>query len=175
MTIGSIIDEGGGVYRVPLTSGVGEGLDIIEVVADDSIRPVTLMPRPSICHGDLGGDCNGNGVRDECDIARTVSSDENANGIPDECEAFFRGDCNSDGMFQISDAVFGLGILFPPGYSPRCEDACDANDDGVFDVADPVYVLDVLFNMGSPPPLPFPGCGLDPTSDSLSCDPLVCG
>jgi hypothetical protein len=32
------------------------------------------------------GDCNANGVPDECDIATNTSLDINANGIPDECE-----------------------------------------------------------------------------------------
>ncbi len=36
-----------------------------------------------------GGDCNGNGVLDSCDIASGESSDNNGNGIPDECEGFF--------------------------------------------------------------------------------------
>ncbi len=174
MTIGSVIDEGGGFYRIPLTSGVGDGLDVIEIVVDDGIRTVTLIPRPSICHGDLGDDCNGNGIRDDCDIVQTVSCDDNNNGVPDECEAFFRGDCNHDGSFQISDAIFGLGVLFPPNYTPVCEDACDANNDGAFDLADPIYILDTLFGMGPPPPAPFPGCGIDHNIDPLLCEPLSC-
>ncbi|MCP4249195.1 MAG: exo-alpha-sialidase, partial [bacterium] len=33
-----------------------------------------------------GGDCNHNGISDECDIASGTSEDCNANTIPDECE-----------------------------------------------------------------------------------------
>jgi len=32
------------------------------------------------------GDCNDNGVPDDCDIASGTSLDLNGNGIPDECE-----------------------------------------------------------------------------------------
>ncbi len=34
----------------------------------------------------LSGDCNGNGVPDDCDIADGTSLDRNGNGVPDECE-----------------------------------------------------------------------------------------
>ncbi len=33
-----------------------------------------------------GGDCNGNGVPDDCDIASGFSQDCNANAVPDECD-----------------------------------------------------------------------------------------
>ncbi len=82
-----------------------------------------------------------------------------------------RGDCNSDGSFDISDPVFLLGQLFIFG-SPatECRDACDANDDGGNDISDSVYMLGALFVSGSPQPeAPFPDCGADPTVDTLDC------
>ena len=82
---------------------------------------------------------------------------------------FDRGDCNADGTFDISDAIFGLGVLFSMGGPPACEDSCDANDDGMFDIADMINVLDNLFSMGPNPPAPFGFCGADPTSDPLGC------
>lgn len=84
-----------------------------------------------------------------------------------------RGDCNADGLFNIADAVFVLGFLFPTGGAPTlsCEDACDANDDGSLNIADAVAALGTLFPTGPPIalPAPFPGCGDDPTTDSLGC------
>ena len=90
-------------------------------------------------------------------------------------EVFVRGDCNGDGAFNIADAVFLLGALFPgpggPASVPECDDACDANDDGGLNIADAVAMLDALF--GSPPtPIPQPTgtCGDDSsTPDALSC------
>ncbi len=82
---------------------------------------------------------------------------------------FDRGDCNSDGSFDISDGIAALTALFGSGLVV-CADACDANDDGMFDISDPVYVLSTLFVPGSPLPLPPHGsCGTDPSADSLDC------
>ncbi|MHC5113329.1 MAG: right-handed parallel beta-helix repeat-containing protein [Planctomycetota bacterium] len=39
-------------------------------------------------------DCNGNGVADECDISEGTSPDCNDNGVPDECDP----DCNDNGV-----------------------------------------------------------------------------
>ncbi len=83
---------------------------------------------------------------------------------------FKRGDANSDGFIDLSDAVTVLAYLFagmtPP---PLCMDACDANDDGGVNIADAVGILSYLFGGAAPPPVPFPGCGTDPTPDSLDC------
>ncbi len=51
------------------------------------IAPVGLIPatiRVVLCGG---GDCQGNGVPDECDLVDGTSVDCNANGVPDECDA----------------------------------------------------------------------------------------
>ncbi|MCK4659135.1 MAG: hypothetical protein KAV82_06395, partial [Phycisphaerae bacterium] len=45
----------------------------------------------------FGGDCNGNGIPDECDVAAGTSPDCNSTGIPDECE-LEGNDCNSSGV-----------------------------------------------------------------------------
>ncbi|MEM7164209.1 MAG: hypothetical protein AAF581_02025 [Planctomycetota bacterium] len=86
---------------------------------------------------------------------------------------FTRGDCNSDAIFNIADAVFLLAFLFPQGALPTldCMDACDANDDASLNVADAIAILSTLFAQGPPPvlPAPFPGCGPDPTADALDC------
>ncbi|MFN0058061.1 MAG: hypothetical protein ACKVX7_06355 [Planctomycetota bacterium] len=85
---------------------------------------------------------------------------------------FRRADSNSDGGFDISDAIFSLSALFVAG-APMvaCADAADSNDDGLFDIADAIHMLAALFVSGSPAPAP-PGpmvCGPDPTTDSLLC------
>ena len=84
-------------------------------------------------------------------------------------EEFQRGDCNQDGVVDISDPVAVLSALFSGTPSPTCEDACDHNDDGSNDISDAVYLLDALFGGGAATPGPSLMCGADPTGDSLSC------
>lgn len=80
-----------------------------------------------------------------------------------------RGDCNADSGIDIADAVTALDILFMGGASPACTDSCDTNDDGQLNIADPIALLTWLFGSGTPLPAPHPGCGQDPTVDSLDC------
>ena len=85
---------------------------------------------------------------------------------------FVRGDCNTDGVHDLSDAISVLIVLFPTPVPPTmdCEDACDGNDDGAIDLADVIGVLSWIFE--SPAiPLPAPtNCGPDPTTaESLEC------
>lgn len=82
---------------------------------------------------------------------------------------FIRGDGNIDGSVDIGDAIFGLNYLFG-GLESLCGDALDTNDDGNIDIGDPIAVLGLLFSGATPPPAPFPGCGQDPTEDSLNCE-----
>ena len=82
---------------------------------------------------------------------------------------FTRGDGNIDGSVDIGDAIFGLNYLFG-GLASLCEDSLDTNDDGSIDIGDPIALLGLLFSGAAPPPAPFPGCGQDPTADSLNCD-----
>ncbi|MCA8959332.1 MAG: PQQ-binding-like beta-propeller repeat protein [Planctomycetes bacterium] len=85
---------------------------------------------------------------------------------------FERGDCNTDGLFDISDAVRALGALFVPGSDPLgCRDACDTNDDGLFDISDAVFALNALFVGGAATlPAPVGICGVDGTLDGLDCE-----
>lgn len=82
---------------------------------------------------------------------------------------FRRGDVNADGSLDISDAISVLSALFSGGPT-ICADASDANDDGTNDIADAILLLSTLFVPGTPPIAePSPGCGEDPTSDTLDC------
>ncbi len=79
-------------------------------------------------------------------------------------QLFIRGDVNADGFVDATDIeVCAMGGPF------FCDDAADINDDGVLDQTDCDYLLEFLFGSGSPPPAPFPGCGVDPTPDQLGC------
>ncbi|MFQ5654048.1 MAG: hypothetical protein ACE5GW_04880, partial [Planctomycetota bacterium] len=86
-------------------------------------------------------------------------------------DQFIRGDVNADGTFNIADPVSLLSELFVPGTPPGpCADAGDVNDDGSKNIADAVSALSSLFVPGTPPPsAPHPGCGPDPSDDTLDC------
>lgn len=82
---------------------------------------------------------------------------------------FRRGDCNTDGAFDVGDAITLLTLLFKTDTAPPCRDACDANDDGALDVGDAILVLSTLFDGVSTIPPPSTGCGLDPSGDRICC------
>lgn len=109
-------------------------------------------------------DADGDGIGDVCDPCPTNPSPTCGVGA-----TFRRGDCNGDGAFGISDAVFLFSALFSGGPAGSCADACDANDDGLQNIADGVYTLSALFVGGSLPSSPFSQCGADPTADALDC------
>ena len=81
--------------------------------------------------------------------------------------AFARGDSNGDGTVNIADAIATLGFLFGGAEAPQCLDSADANDDGGLNIADAIATLGFLFGGGGDLPPPFPGCGNDPTEDTL--------
>ena len=82
---------------------------------------------------------------------------------------FRRGDANSDGVADLSDAISILFHLFQEvGIS--CEKAADSNDDGAVDLSDIVFLLDFLFLGGTALNEPLGSCGVDPTPDELPCD-----
>jgi len=104
-------------------------------------------------------------VRDPAD---NISTDET---IVEIRATFLRGDSNTDGTVDISDAINTLGFLFTGSGVVTCRDAADANDDGVVDISDAIATLGFLF-LGTPPTLlaPYPDYGPDPTADALGCE-----
>jgi hypothetical protein len=87
---------------------------------------------------------------------------------------FVRGETTADARLDISDPVRVLGWLFTGSAEPVCLKAADANDDGKVDLSDAVQVLTFLFSGGRAPVAPFPGCGVDPSADGLSCLGRTC-
>ncbi len=95
-------------------------------------------------------------------------------GVPDD---FIRADANADSALTMGDAIYTLKYLYVPGAPvPTCMKSADSDDSGGIMMSDAVFTLQYLYVPGSPqPPLPFPGCGSDPTSDGLSCGSHPCG
>ncbi|MEM7262585.1 MAG: hypothetical protein AAF488_11390 [Planctomycetota bacterium] len=81
---------------------------------------------------------------------------------------FRRGDVDSNGRLEITDAVRIFRHLFLGLPSPACMDAADANDDARLDITDGIRILGALFQGASP--LPAPGsteCGVDVGDDDF--------
>ena len=76
---------------------------------------------------------------------------------------FVRGDANSDGRSDISDAIQILEYMFFSGVA-SCESALDLDDDGVVGIADAIGKLTQVFQGNTHSRLhPIPDCGSDPT------------
>lgn len=88
-------------------------------------------------------------------------------GIAPEAPKFRRGDSDSDGSINITDAIFTLSYLFTGGSTPPCLDAADGDDDGNVAITDAIRVLGFLFIGGPAPPPPGEACGFDPTADPM--------
>lgn len=86
-----------------------------------------------------------------------------------ELRRFLRGDADGSGDVVLTDAVLILGHLFLGQAAPKCLDAADTTDDGAVVITDAVYLLRNLFLGGSGPPAPNEACGVDPTSDEVTC------
>ncbi|MFP6738820.1 MAG: dockerin type I domain-containing protein [Planctomycetota bacterium] len=80
---------------------------------------------------------------------------------------FLRGDCNSDGGVNISDAIFQLNHLYLGRERWYCDDACDANDDGRTNLSDAVTIIGYVFFGEIEPIGMVPTCGPDETDDFL--------
>lgn len=80
---------------------------------------------------------------------------------------FRRGDCNSDGGVNISDAIFQLNHIYLGRERWYCDDACDANDDGRANLADVVLIIGYVF-FGQIEPIGMERiCRADETEDFL--------
>ncbi len=72
----------------------------------------------------VGGDCNGNGVPDDCDVLNGTSLDCNENLVPDECEA----DCNGNGLPDFCDIAQGTAVdVDENGVPDDCQADCQGN------------------------------------------------
>jgi hypothetical protein len=94
-----------------------------------------------------------------------------------------RGDADSNGRIELTDAIRILGFLFLGGANPApaCFDSADSDDNGRLELTDAVRILGFLFLGGTnPPPAPptprdasylASDCGLDPREEmpDLGC------
>ena len=93
-------------------------------------------------------------------------------GSRDGAPWFERGDADSSGALNITDAVVILQFLFAePAGVGFCADAADVDDDGRISITDAIHLLQHLYRGGPPPEEPRLGNpGSDPTPDGLVCE-----
>ena len=96
-------------------------------------------------------------------IDSVIFTYENADG-------YIRGDVDSGGDINLTDAVQLLNFLFSGGTEPACAAAADTNRSGSIDMTDAIQILNFLFLGAENFPAPFPGCGQDPLGELLDCD-----
>ncbi len=90
-----------------------------------------------------------------------------AGGLP--VADLIRGDINQDGGIGIGDAIALLSVLFQGAPIGDCPASHDINGNGSSNIADVVGLLSYLFTGGAAPPAPFPDCGPDSATSTLSC------
>ena len=85
-----------------------------------------------------------------------------------EGELFIRGDTDTNGRMELTDAIGIFNFLFITGVAPLCFDAADADDNAAIELTDGIRILNVLFlGFGQIPPPGFRDCGSDPTEDAF--------
>jgi hypothetical protein len=93
---------------------------------------VVGLPAPGDCNGDgvaddlqiasgALADCNHNGIPDICEIASGAVADKNHNGIPDSCEVPIADDCNRNGISDAYELSLGIGDFNGNGILDECE------------------------------------------------------
>lgn len=91
---------------------------------------------------------------------------------------FRRGDVDSSGTLDLTDALRVLGYLFLGSGEPDCLETADADDSGRVELTDALRILNYLFLGGLvlPPPGPPPfECGQDPVdSPDVTCQTYTC-
>ena len=82
---------------------------------------------------------------------------------------FIRGDTDTNGSLELTDAVVLLQFLFTGG-ALDCLATADVNDDSQLNIADPGTLLAYLFIGGAAPPEPISACGQDPDNSLTACE-----
>jgi hypothetical protein len=64
---------------------------------------------------------------------------------------FTCGDCDNDGIVNVSDVVYLAGYIFAGGPEPQPIEAGEVNQDGMINITDAVYLIAYIFSGGPVP------------------------
>jgi hypothetical protein len=128
------LPAGNAPYSMTSADLNGDGKSDLAVVnhVDNTVRVLSNQVVLAV-----SGDCNANGIPDECDIGGGASADTNANGIPDECDP----DCNGNDIPDDLDITNGSSTDCNANDIPdECDIAshtsADCNANGIPDQCD---------------------------------------
>jgi hypothetical protein len=126
--------------------------DVCEATAACSFALMVTAPLGCCQHSDY---CEMTTETECLDMAGTVWSP-----LPYQCVEEMScqapcGDCNQDGIVNLSDAITGLNYLFKGAPPPQYVCLLDVTCNETVDIGDVVYMLNYLFKGG---PLPCPDC-----------------
>ncbi len=138
------------------------------------------IPAPAPLPGNLLDYLNLFGINEDTDldgdgVNESFSMDIALTAVPCQIEfpvlstPFVRGDVNTDGVVNVTDAVSLLQHLFNSQGAPSCDSTTDIDASGSANINDPIVLLQFLFQNGTAPVTPFPACGSDAQS-LMSCD-----
>ena len=166
-------------FEILIDGDVGR---IVEVQLDDShptfnagqfflsLAEVQIFSRVS-----GAGEICDNGVDDDGDGEIDCQDPDCVDASNCQGDRFVRGDTDTNGRMELTDAIGIFNFLFITGIVPSCIDAADADDNGSIELTDGVRILNVLFlGFGEIPAPGFMSCGEDPTEDNLESNFGVC-
>ena len=141
-------------------------------ILDDS-RGAEAVIRPAVVRYSQGGieveATSGGYLPDLLDPLFAAATEASPGVVTVAGLGFRRGDADSDGKIDLTDAVAALLYLFAGGGEPACMDGADSDDSGAIEITDAIALLRRLFQGGAILPEPYPDCGKDPTRDALGC------
>ena len=146
---------GGGAYQSSLSAVQTTEEALLASITDDG-RVLTATAVPPGCGTRIALDRDEDTHYDSDEVA-AGSDPADPLSVPGAGVLFMRSNCNGDDAVDISDAVFGLNVLFVGGDPAPCVEACNANGDLSFDLSDAVFTLNYLF-LGGPAPGTVPDC-----------------
>ena len=116
------------LLTVPVQAGMSYLIRIASRFRSRTSRFVLELEGPTCT-----GDCNANGVLDECEFADGTSQDCNGNAIPDQCENAVPGDTDGDRDVDLADYLVFLACFGGPVAVVRL-DCCLLDRDGDLDI-----------------------------------------
>lgn len=166
---GTVTPGGAEFTSVPTMGAIPA--EFFEMIDAPPPLPGNLLDYLFLLGAELDVDLDGDGVNDAFSVEVVISGVSCVVLHPILEPDFPRGDVDTDGVLNaLIDVLFLLDFGFLGGPAPLCSDAADVDDDGTINaLIDSIYLLEFGFIGGPPPPSPFPGCGPDPTDDTLDC------